>query len=42
MQHAPAARLGMPQDVADAVLTLIDATYTTGAVLPVDGGLGLV
>jgi ketoreductase RED2 len=42
VQHAPAARLGMPQDVADAVLKLIDATYTTGAVLPVDGGLGLV
>jgi len=42
VQHAPAARLGMPLDVANAILTLIDATYTTGAVLPVDGGLGLV
>ncbi|MFL6132385.1 MAG: SDR family NAD(P)-dependent oxidoreductase [Nocardioidaceae bacterium] len=42
VQHAPAARLGTPSDVATAILTLIDATYTTGAVLPVDGGLGLV
>lgn len=33
-------RLGSPEEVAKAVLFLVkDATYTTGAVIPVEGGL---
>ncbi len=35
----PAGRIGQPRDVVDAVLYLSDAGFTTGAVLPVDGGL---
>jgi pteridine reductase len=31
-------RLGTPEDVAHAVLYLIDATYVTGEVITVDGG----
>jgi NAD(P)-dependent dehydrogenase (short-subunit alcohol dehydrogenase family) len=35
----PLGRLGRPEDVARAVLYLLDATWTTGSVLPVDGGM---
>jgi len=35
----PAGRIGRPQDVVDAVLYLSDAGFTTGIVLPVDGGM---
>jgi NAD(P)-dependent dehydrogenase (short-subunit alcohol dehydrogenase family) len=35
----PAGRVGRPEDVADAISYLIAASYVTGAVLPVDGGL---
>ena len=35
----PAGRIGQPQDVVDAVLYLSDASFTTGVVLPVDGGM---
>lgn len=42
VEHAPAARIGQPDDVASAVIALTEARYTTGAVLPVDGGLRLV
>ena len=35
----PAGRIGRPQDIADAVLYLIDSNFTTGIVLPVDGGM---
>lgn len=34
----PAGRLGAVQEIADAVLYLAGAEFTTGAVLPVDGG----
>jgi NAD(P)-dependent dehydrogenase (short-subunit alcohol dehydrogenase family) len=35
----PLGRLGTPADVRDAVLYLLDATWITGTVLVVDGGL---
>jgi len=35
----PLGRLGTPEDVAEAVLYLIDADFVTGTVLTVDGGL---
>ncbi|MEU9451779.1 SDR family oxidoreductase [Streptomyces sp. NPDC048277] len=34
----PARRVGRPEDVAAAVRYLVDATYVTGSILPVDGG----
>jgi 3-oxoacyl-[acyl-carrier protein] reductase len=39
----PAARYGSPQEVAKAILWLAsdDAAYTSGAIIPVDGGLGM-
>lgn len=39
--RAPLRRVGLPTDVAAACLSLLDSSYTTGCVLPVDGGLGL-
>lgn len=36
---SPLGRLGTAAEIADAVLHLADATYTTGVVLPVDGGM---
>jgi ketoreductase RED2 len=39
---APLRRVGLPQDVAHAVQALVDADYTTGQVLLVDGGVHLV
>lgn len=37
--RAPLARLGTPEEVASAVrFLLLEASYTTGALLPVDGG----
>lgn len=35
----PAARVGTASDVADAVTYLIHASFVTGTVLPVDGGI---
>lgn len=35
----PLGRLGTPEDVADAVLYLLDAEFVTGTVFTVDGGL---
>jgi NAD(P)-dependent dehydrogenase (short-subunit alcohol dehydrogenase family) len=40
--HAPAGRVGEPQDVAKAVAFLIDDTFMTGATLECDGGLRLI
>jgi pteridine reductase len=34
----PLARLGSPEDVAKAVLYLLEADYVTGEVIRVDGG----
>lgn len=35
----PAGRIGRPQEIVDAILYLSEATFTTGVVLPVDGGM---
>lgn len=35
----PLGRYGTPKDVADAVLYLASATWVTGVILPVDGGV---
>ena len=39
----PVGRLGTPEEVAQAVAFLCSdsATYITGALIPVDGGLGM-
>ncbi len=37
----PAKRIGQPDDIAGAVAYLIDASYVTGTVLPVDGGAAM-
>jgi 3-oxoacyl-[acyl-carrier protein] reductase len=43
LQNTPLARLGEPEDVAAAVRFLCsdDASFITGEVLLVDGGLGM-
>jgi ketoreductase RED2 len=38
---APMGRSGVPDDVAEVVMTLIDSTYVTGQVWVIDGGLSL-
>ena len=35
----PLGRCGTPKDIADAVLYLANSTWTTGAIVPVDGGV---
>lgn len=40
--QAPLRRSGVPADVAEAVLGIIQSDYVTGQVLTVDGGLALV
>ena len=37
----PLKRMGRPEDVADAVLYLVNADYVTGEVLKVDGGIAM-
>lgn len=37
----PLARYAQPDEIADAVSFLATASYITGAVIPVDGGLGM-
>ncbi|MGI9009117.1 MAG: SDR family NAD(P)-dependent oxidoreductase [Streptosporangiaceae bacterium] len=41
-QAAPLHRVGTPDDIADACVTLIGTRYATGHTLLVDGGLSLV
>ncbi|MFJ8080107.1 SDR family NAD(P)-dependent oxidoreductase [Streptomyces sp. NPDC096205] len=41
-EHTPLRRVGTPEDVAEAVLHLTRARYTTGDVLTVDGGRHIV
>ncbi len=41
LRQVPLGRAGEAADVADAVCWLVDATYVTGAVVPVDGGRGV-
>ncbi|MEU3403195.1 SDR family oxidoreductase [Streptomyces sp. NPDC006670] len=40
--NTPLRRVGTPQDVAEATLYLVNAAYTTGDVLTVDGGRHVV
>ncbi|WP_434514573.1 SDR family NAD(P)-dependent oxidoreductase [Dechloromonas sp. ARDL1] len=35
----PLGRIGRPDDIVDAVVYLADSDFTTGAILPVDGGM---
>ncbi|MEV6954508.1 glucose 1-dehydrogenase [Streptomyces sp. NPDC051183] len=41
-QNTPLRRVGTPEDVAEAALYLVNAAYTTGDVLTVDGGRHVV
>ena len=38
LRDVPMARSGTPADVTHAILFLVEASYITGVVLPVDGG----
>jgi len=38
----PVGRIGTPDDIADAITFLMNNTYTTGVLLPCDGGAQLV
>lgn len=38
-QQHPLGRIGTPKDIADAVLYLANASWVTGVILPVDGGV---
>lgn len=41
-ERAPVGRIGRPEDVARAILFLMDHDYVTGTVLEVNGGESLV
>lgn len=41
IEKLPVKRIGQPDDVAQAVEYLVQATYVTGTILPVDGGFTL-
>ena len=34
-------RIGQPMEVAEAIVFLLQSNWTTGALLDIDGGLGL-
>ena len=38
-QRQPLGRVGVPKDIADAVVYLANASWVTGVILPVDGGI---
>jgi ketoreductase RED2 len=40
-QIAPLKRIGQPEDVAEVVLALARASYVTGQIVAIDGGLTL-
>jgi ketoreductase RED2 len=40
-QTAPLKRVGQPEDVAEVVLALARASYVTGQIVGIDGGLTL-
>ena len=40
-ESIPAGRIGAPEDVANAILSMIKLDYVTGRILQIDGGLGL-
>ena len=40
-QSIPMGRIGTPQDIAETVLFLVNATYITGQIIAVDGGRSL-
>jgi 3-oxoacyl-[acyl-carrier protein] reductase len=41
LEHIPVGRIGQPQEIAEAVWYLVHASYVTGHVLVVDGGLAM-
>ena len=43
MKHIPLARMGLPEEIAEAVCYFADdaSAYTTGQILTVSGGFGL-
>lgn len=41
VRSIPLGRFGEPEEVAEAVLFLLESSYVTGQVLVVDGGLQL-
>lgn len=41
VKDLPVSRVGRPEDVAAAIAYLIEASYVTGTILPVDGGFTL-
>ena len=41
-ERIPLARMGKPEDIADGVAYLVQASYVTGTILRVDGGFTLI
>ncbi|MBO4775793.1 MAG: SDR family oxidoreductase, partial [Lachnospiraceae bacterium] len=41
LERIPLGRMGSTEDVADAVEYLVSASYVTGEVLKVDGGIAM-
>lgn len=40
--HAPLARMGQPRDIIEGLEYLLTATWATGSILDLDGGVGVV